>query len=289
MSLRILTFDIEDWFHILDHAETKGEAEWARFESRLKLNVDRILQLLETQSQKATFFCLGWVAEHHGEVLRSIVEAGHEVACHSHLHQLVYEQAPKEFAADLHRALAALEDATGQKIRAYRAPGFSMKPECLWAFEKLIEAGIEVDCSIFPAPRAHGGFPDFGTARPCLLDTPSGSLREFPINTATVLGRPVVFSGGGYFRLIPYTLIQRFTEASTYTMTYFHPRDFDPDQPMLQSLGPFRRFKSYVGLRSAQAKLERWLRQQRFVDLATAEAQVDWSRVDRLSLGTPTR
>ncbi len=289
MSLRILTFDIEDWFHILDHAETKGESQWSNFESRIKLNVDRILELLERQNQQATFFCLGWVAEHHGDVIRAIVEAGHEVACHSHLHQLVYEQSPSEFAEDLHRSISALEHATGQKIRAYRAPGFSIKPECRWAFEKLVEAGIETDCSIFPASRAHGGFPDFGTARPCLVDTPSGSLKEFPINTAHVFGQRFVFSGGGYFRLIPYGWIKRLTAASSYTMTYFHPRDFDPDQPVLPSLGPVRRFKSYVGLRTAQTKLERWMDQQNFIDLATATERVDWSKVDRLPMGTSTR
>lgn len=61
-KMNILTFDVEEWFHILDNDSTKSEKEWANYEYRLDGNMDKIFSLLEKHQQKATFFCLGWVA-----------------------------------------------------------------------------------------------------------------------------------------------------------------------------------------------------------------------------------
>ena len=63
--MKILTFDIEDWFHILDNPDTGTPEHWRRFPSRLSEGVDRILFTLSETGHKATFFCLGWVAEKH--------------------------------------------------------------------------------------------------------------------------------------------------------------------------------------------------------------------------------
>ena len=275
--MRILTFDIEEWFHILDNQSTKTEAEWGAYEKRLDSNVGRIIDILESRNLKATFFCLGWVAREFPEVVRRIVDQGHEIASHSDRHQLAYEQTPEEFRTDLRASIRALEDAGGQRIRAYRAPGFSLKEENKWVFEILIEEGIEVDCSIFPAARAHGGFAAFGEEVPTLVNCASGSIREFPINTAHFMGRPVIFSGGGYFRVLPYWIIRALTEKSEYVMTYFHPRDFDPDQPMIGELSAIRKFKSYYGLAGARKKLEQLLDGFSFVSLGEAEQSVDWA------------
>ena len=87
----------------------------------------------------------------------------------------------------------------------------------------------------------------------------------------------MVFSGGGYFRLLPLPLLQSLWRRSGYTMTYFHPRDFEADQPYLPGLGPVRRFKSYYGLGRAEAKLRTILREFPFESVAAAERQVDWA------------
>jgi hypothetical protein len=85
-----------------------------------------------------------------------------------------------------------------------------------------------------------------------------------------------VFSRKEYFRLFPYWLLKKLFDDSEYVMTYFHPRDFDPDQPMIPNLSASRRFKSYVGLKGAEAKLVRLLNEFEFVDVRTAVSQVDW-------------
>lgn len=276
--MNILTFDIEEWFHILDNNSTKTEMDWAKYPSRIHENMERIFQLLEETNQQATFFCLGWVARKHPDIIRAIANRGYEIATHSDLHQLAYEQSRSEFKNDLETSIKALEDITGKKIRAYRAPGFSIKQENKWVFEVLIENGIEVDCSIFPAKRSHGGFQQFGVAEPCWIDIDGHRLKEFPINTVNSFGKSLIFSGGGYFRLIPYPILQQLTKRSNYVMTYFHPRDFDNNQPMIEELSRLRKFKSYYGLSGCLDKLKELMTDFPFIDLATAEQLINWDK-----------
>ena len=282
--MNILTFDVEDWFHILDHPETNSEKSWNGFESRIHRNMDRILDLLETRKQRATFFCLGWIAEKYPEVIRKIDAQGHEIGSHSQRHQLVYEQTRKVFTEDLSRSVESLENIIGKKVKYYRAPGFSLIPGLEWVFDALLASGIEVDCSIFPARRAHGGFPDFGSAEPSIVEWSGGSLKEFPINISRILGASVIFSGGGYFRLLPFWAIKGMMNSSHYVMTYFHPRDFDPGQPVLPGLSAARRFKSYYGLGSAFQKLNRILEAFDFTDIQNADLKTDWAAAKVLVL-----
>lgn len=283
-KIHILTFDVEEWFHILDNDSTKAESEWTRYERRLEQNMERILGLLELKRIKATFFCLGWVAREFPHVIRSIIDHGHELATHSYSHQLVYEQTKGQFIDDLKRSVYELEDLTGKKVRTYRAPGFSLIETHGWVYEALASFGIEVDCSIFPASRSHGGFGSFGAARPVWVEVGDVRLKEFPINLFTFAHWQFVFSGGGYFRLLPYTAISYMMRHSDYVMTYFHPRDFDASQPLIKELGVVRRFKSYYGLRSAFAKLKRLLTDFEFIDLKKAVDQYDWKTADVIKI-----
>ena len=277
--MKILTFDIEEWFHILDNNSTKTEVQWSSYEKRLDANMERIFELLERKQQKATFFCLGWVAREYPHIIRRIHKEGYEIATHSDRHQLAYEQNRTEFSEDLKRSIGSVEEVTGEKVKAYRAPGFSLKEENKWVFEVLVENGIEVDCSIFPAARSHGGFASFGHAEPAMVEMNGVRLKEFPINLYEVAGCNIIFSGGGYFRLLPYRMIKYMMKRSDYVMTYFHPRDFDTGQPVIGELSAIRKFKSYYGLGSAFDKLERLISDFEFIDLHSAEKKVDWDQV----------
>ena len=93
-----------------------------------------------------------------------------------------------------------------------------------------------------------------------------------------------MFSGGGYFRLLPYKIIENWTNQSKYVMTYFHPRDFDIDQPMVPGLSPFRRFKSYVGIKNCKLKLDNWLNDFDFIDLNQADQLINWGDVPSIKL-----
>lgn len=200
------------------------------------------------------------------------------------MHQLVYEQAPEAFEHDLQRSIGVLEDISGEKVKYFRAPGFSITSYTPWAFEALLKNGIEIDSSVFPASRAHGGFQQFGTAKPAIIECQGMQLKEFPINTDRIVGKDLIFSGGGYFRLFPYNTIKKLTQKSDYVMTYFHPRDFDANQPMVPGLSAVRKFKSYYGLKHTEAKLRKWITDFNFMDLRNASSIVDWSKADKLSV-----
>lgn len=282
--MHILTFDIEEWFHILDHKSTRTDQQWCTYESRIHQNMRTIFEIMDHGNVRATFFVVGWIAEKYPEIVREIADRGYEIGSHTHLHQLVYEQDRTTFFNDVEKSIKTLEDISGQKVRAFRAPGFSITEENKWAFEVLYELGITVDSSVCPASRAHGGLPEYSVAEPSLVAYNGVTLKEFPINTHRFLGKQLIFSGGGYFRLFPYDFIKICTKKSDYVMSYFHPRDFDYNQPLIEDLSAIRRFKSYVGLKNCEPKLKKWLDDFDFIDLDQAMDLVDWNGVPTVRL-----
>ena len=282
--MKILTFDIEDWFHILDNDSTRTEEDWVKYPSRIHTNMERIFNLLEETNVSASFFVMGWMAEKYPEIIKEISNRGYEIGSHTHMHQLIFEQSKNEFEQDVDRSIKVLEDVSGKKIKMFRAPGFSITKENLWAFEVLHELGIEIDCSVFPASRAHGGLEAYGTAVPSILSYNGIELKEFPINTHKFMGKNLIYSGGGYFRLSPYSLIKKWTVKNEYIMSYIHPRDLDPGQPMINELSLARKFKSYVGLKGAESKLKKWITDFDFIDVSEANKLIDWRNVKKIKL-----
>ena len=271
ISTKILTVDLEDWFHILDNEETADPTAWSKFDSRVEKSTKKLLALFDEHHVKATFFVLGWIAQEFPELVREIRVRGHEIACHSHLHQLVYTQTVAEFEKDLIRATEAIESACGVRPTAYRAPGFSITNSEQWAFHVLSEQGYSIDCSVFPAVRAHGGLPNFPSSGPCILENSNGTtLISMPINVKKVFNNKIIYSGGGYFRLFPFWALKHLFRSCPYVMTYFHPRDFDPDQPMVPGLSIARKFKSYIGLSRSTMKLKGLLSELEFLTLFEA-------------------
>lgn len=276
--MNILSFDIEEWFHVLDHEGTEKPKDWQNFPKRLDTNVKRILDLLDEHNLNASFFILGWVAEHYPNLVKEISARGHEIGTHSYNHQLVYKQTPDEFEIDLKESIMILSDLISKKIKYYRAPGFSIKKEQIWAFEILKENGIEIDCSVFPALRSHGGFKEFNHSEPVRIKLSNSYIKAFPMNLAESFTLKYVFSGGGYFRFFPYIFLNYLANQSNYMMTYFHPRDFDPNQPRLKNLGYIKYFKSYVGLRKSEKKLNNFLRDHKFITLSEANNKISWDK-----------
>lgn len=274
----ILTFDIEDWFHLLDYNGTENVGDWDRFDSRVGFGVERILEFLESHDLKATFFIVGWIAERHPNIVKMIAKRGFEIGSHTHTHRLLYKLSRFEAREEISSSIDTIENLTGEKVTSFRAPGFSIREGNQWVFNILAECGITIDSSIFPANRAHGGYPNYGSNRPSIIDLGEFQLKEFPINTTRILSREIIFSGGGYFRILPYPLIKYWSSNANYVMTYFHPRDFDASQPRLPDLGIIRAFKTYVGLKNCMTKLDKWVSDFKFIDLRTANQMINWSQ-----------
>lgn len=244
-----------------------------------------ISRILEDTNTKATFFIIGWVAKTYPELIRKIADK-YQIGCHTMNHQLVWQQSKEAFKEDVSASIKLLEDITGKPVECFRAPGFSIRESEVWAFETLAELGIKYDSSVFPAPASHGGMPSYGAAVPSIVEVSGVQMKEFPIPYHSFSGRHIVFNGGGYFRLMPYSIISKWTKhCDNYCLSYIHPRDLDAGQPMLEGLPATRKFKSYVGLKGAENKLRKYLTEFQFTDIATAEKQIDWEKVPKVKIG----
>lgn len=272
--MNVLTFDIEDWYCNC----VWNDLDWNQYEFRLQPWVDNILDVLDEHGLKATFFCLGWVADHHPEVIRAIHARGHHIGCHSYQHRLLTDMDEKAFWEDTRMSKDALESVIGECVDAYRAPAWTIKKTNLWVLEALSDLGFKYDSSIFPAAHSFGGFPDFPRSGPTELILNQGSIKEFPVSMKSLCGKHIVFSGGGYFRFFPYYWVRRWMSDKTYNLCYFHTQDFDAEQPVAHDLPWERRFKTYFGIRGAFPKFCRLLKESSsFYDVRTADSYYDWS------------
>jgi polysaccharide deacetylase family protein (PEP-CTERM system associated) len=262
-----LSFDIEDWFHLVGIAAVEDPAAWPSFESIVERHTEWIVQTVTEANVRATFFVVGWIAERYPHLVKLIADAGHELGTHSYWHRKCYELTPAELREDLKRSIDLIENLGGKKVLGFRAPSFSIIPGSEWVFDVLLDLGLMYDASLFPAPRGHGGYPC--PVRPHnFTATPSGrSMPELPMSVMRIVGRPIAFSGGGYLRLLPPWLIRRgFAQLNRQgipVVAYLHPRDFAVECPRVP-MPLHRRFKSYVGLDTTADKLRMLLANYRF-------------------------
>ncbi len=266
-----LTIDVEDYFQVSAFAPYIRREDWDRRECRVERNVGRILELLAERDVRATFFTLGWVAERYPQLVRRIVDAGHEIASHGYGHQRATDMDRAAFKADVVRARGVLEDVAGQPVHGYRAPSFSIGPANDWAFDVLRETGHRYSSSVYPVRHDHYGSPD----APRFAHAARSGLVELPITTARVLSRNLPAGGGGYFRLMPYRvsrwMIERVNrDDGEPAIFYCHPWEIDPGQPRPGRVDARTRFRHYVNLARTERRLQRLL------------ADFAWDRVDRV-------
>ena len=278
-SMNILTFDIEEWFHILETAETEDAEKWDKFETRIYGNTDRILNALEDSGSKATFFIVGWIAKRYPDIVKKISRK-YEIGSHTGNHKPVWAQSPEDFRDDVRNEIKRLEDISGKKVVSFRAPGFSIRASEMWAFDTLAEEGIMYDASVFPGTHAHGGISG-APFSPFKIKSHSGTVKEFPVSAKKLFGENIIYSGGGYFRITPYSIMKKWMGESPYNLVYIHPRDMDPGQPVINSLSRLRKFKSYCGLEKAEAKLKQLLKDFKFIDISSADKLINWDSAEQ--------
>lgn len=269
-----MTIDVEDYFQVSAFAPYIARGDWDTRECRVERNVDRILGLLAEQGTQATFFTLGWVAERYPQLVRRIVEGGHEIASHGYGHERASDLSPEAFRADVGRAKALLEDLSGREVLGYRAPSFSIGERNLWAFDVLRDCGYRYSSSVYPIRHDHYGMPD----SPRFAYPVREGLLEVPVTTLRLRGRNLPSSGGGYFRLLPYALSRWLIEQvnrndQQSAVFYFHPWEIDPGQPRIAGIDAKTRFRHYVNIGRTEARIAQLLR-----DFA-------WGRMDQIFLG----
>jgi polysaccharide deacetylase family protein (PEP-CTERM system associated) len=270
-----MSVDVEEYFQVGAFEDSIKRSNWSQMESRVAYNTGLVLDLFAQKGVKSTFFTLGWVAERQPDLIRRIVAEGHELASHGYEHDRVHTLTPAQFADDLIRTKKILEDIGGVEVIGYRAPSFSIGERNLWALETLAAQGYRYSSSVYPIAHDHYGWPS--APRRAFLPVAGSPLIEIPVTTVRALGKVWPCGGGGFFRLLPYSL-SRWTIAQVNmaekqsAIFYFHPWEVDADQPK-QPQAPLKsRMRHYVNLNKMLGKISHVL--DDFV----------WDRVDNVFL-----
>lgn len=272
--LNALSIDVEDWFQVGAFEHCIDRADWDTRTERVVGNTERVLALLAAHDIRATFFTLGWEAERHPDLIRRIVAAGHELACHGYDHRRVFTLTPEAFRADLRKAKAILEQAGGVAVKGYRAPSFSIDARTPWAHPILAEEGFAYSSSVAPIVHDHYGWPQ--APRFAFRPIASATFLELPVTTVHVAGRTLAAGGGGFFRLLPYAFsrwaVRRVNRRDGQgAIIYFHPWEIDAGQPHMDQAPLKSRLRHYTNIRVMEAKLARLMTDFR------------WGRVDALA------
>jgi polysaccharide deacetylase family protein (PEP-CTERM system associated) len=259
----IASFDIEDWFHAENVRPYLPTSDWNALEGRVERNTHELLDILGESGGKSTFFVLGWVARRYPALVRRIVDEGHELASHTDTHRLLNTLSPREVAQELTSSRDSLEQVGGARVLGVRGPNFSISDAVL---DAMAEAGYWYDSSFFSL-RAHGRYgrlsgdvdPDASVVkvRPSLLELPMSRLR--------IGSLALPWSGGAYFRIIPFQIFRRGVARRlgqrSWFMFYFHPWELDHDETVPAGLPYARRMRAYGGRRRMNADLRRLLRE----------------------------
>jgi len=272
--------DLEDYYHpelIRRHARPGACTP------RVTESTAPILDLLDQRRVKATFFVVGEVCRTAPDLIRRIVDSGHEIGCHTHTHTPLWELEPESFRAELREFKAALKDAAGDvPVRGFRAPTFSVDLRTAWALRVLEEEGFTYDSSIVPIKGPLYGCPGAPLTiyRPSRADLRKsdgdGSLLEFPAPVAQIAGASVPIGGGFYLRAMPFPmylhLVKRVLRVRPFFL-YVHPWETDVKIPRFR-LPALARWATYTGLRRTLSKLERLISA---IELTTMKAVMEAS------------
>jgi hypothetical protein len=139
-----------DLDNVWSYLKTHGDDGWELRPSYLTTFVPYLLDILEQEQLKITFFVVGVDAAipEHGPALTSLVQHGHEVGNHSFEHDPWMARYDRSRIEDeIARTEAAILASTGRRPIGFRGPGFAWSGELL---EILSERGYLYDASTLP-------------------------------------------------------------------------------------------------------------------------------------------
>ena len=266
MKRFVFSIDIEDWFQVENFKEKILYEEWNKKEIRVVTSTKLVLDILRKNGIKATFFVLAWIAEKRPELVKMIVENGHEIASHGYGHELLHKMSTKEIREDFKKSVDILAPLSKNKIVGYRAPSFSIMDS---ASDILKEMGFIYDASFnrFQFNKRYGEISireeiDKPTCYASNLTFLKNGLIEFPVSISNLffMNWPL---GGGYFRLSPTWFLKKqlsdIFENSDIANIYLHPWEFDSGQPRIKSLRKGFYYRHYYGLNNTAEKLQKFI------------------------------
>ena len=269
IKINILTIDVEDWYKDTDIST------WDSYEDRVVESTNKILRILDESNNYATFFVLGYVAEHFPELIKDIKDKGHEIATHGYSHTPITYQRPSEFEKNLLKSIRILENITKDKISGHRACQFSITEETSWAIDILEKSGLEYDSSVFPVKTPLYGVPDAPlypyhiSSSNIRGDDKQKDFLEIPLSVCKIPGikKNMPIAGGFYLRFLPYKFIKygikKINKENQPAVCYIHPWELDPDMPKIDNPN----WCDYYNLSNAEKKFKRLLRDFKFISI----------------------
>ena len=267
----ILSVVLEDYCHVGPVSRVVPPDYWPRFESRVQRNTERTLDLLDEMGAKATFFVLGWIAEHQPQVVAEVARRGHEIASKGYWHRSIRQMTPEEFRTDVRRSKQVIEAATGVAVRGFRIPRGGFGPRDLWALDILSEEGFLYDSSLRPLGTTFMSEPQRRFVH--RHEANGRSIWEVPLSTWKVGPLCIPISGGNFVRQFPHAFIHRALEQWERQTTdpivfYFHVWELDPEQPRITAVSQLQRIRQYRNLEEMIGRIRYYLEKYRFETVA---------------------
>jgi polysaccharide deacetylase family protein (PEP-CTERM system associated) len=267
-SRNVLGITLEEYFHVGAFRDLIARGRWYRFEPRLEAATNRALDLLAQTSTTATCFAHGWVAERYPELLRRVVEHGHEIGNSGYAHRGLRELSADALVDEFARSRELLESASGVRVRGTRVPDW-IAPRDLPLLERLADAGYDYDASLRQVATSAGA----DHLVPFELHHGGRTIWEFPVPTASFAGFRVPIGGGNWFRQLPANVVRRAvsswmrTHDAPFSM-YFQAWELDPEQPRITAASWITRIRHYRNLDRMTELVREFLRGSRFTSFA---------------------
>jgi len=209
----IFSIDLESWVHFRLSALKKDPYLISSSEKK-KLDAgyipkatEYLLDLLEKNNQKATFFVIGEIYDWYPETVKSIAERGHEIACHTYSHAQIEDK--ETLHDELEKSKRFIEE---MKPVGFRAPYVYFKRDLM---KHLKEYGFKYSSSTYGDSKVsnHAGIDEIPVST---VPFKRGSLPEngSPRHlTFKLLSREIPF-GSGLFMPILRSRTPKFIEKA---------------------------------------------------------------------------
>ncbi len=283
----LLSIDVEDWFHLIGagigyqlKGDDPGVGAWDSFPGRVEYTTNWILDTLDEDQVKGTFFILGWVAKKFPELVKEIHNRGHEIASHSYWHKILKVQERDEFRKDVRMSLDVLQNITGEKVAGFRISSATVDD---WAVDILAEEGLIYDSSLFPVTYhdVYGSLSNTDNNK--AIEKLKNGLWEVKLSSLNIGNKWLPWSGGGYFRLLPYPVFKwgmnRILKERGVFNFYIHPWELDDKPPILNNLRFPYKMRRYVFIKRTRPRFKRLLKDFKFIPIITKLEELNQSDI----------
>ena len=266
--MNILGIDFEDWYHPeLIQKYLSDE----KHEPKVIEGIEKILELLNKNNTTATFFVVGELLEYKPELLKLIVEQGHEIAFHTMKHTRIDSI---NFREQFENEIKKFNELTNGKSRGFRAPSFSLNSKSSWVIDVLEKNNYLYDSSVVPAKTNMYGIPD-AEKKPYKIKSDSlsknskdGKIIEFPLLITKFLGKKIPAAGGFYLRTLPFRIIENaiksYEKEKIPAVFYIHSWELTPEFMPEITLSKKDQFITFHNIQKTYDKMDKLLKRYDF-------------------------